>query len=60
VRRVTDSLKAFQEILADFRSSYVLQYTPTGVPAQGWHEIKVKVQRPGSFTVRARRGYQGG
>lgn len=59
VRRITDSVKAFQEILADFRSSYVLQYTPARVPSPGWHEIKVRLLRPGSFTIRARRGYQG-
>jgi len=59
VRTLSDSFKAFTDILEDFRSSYVLQYTPQGVNAPGWHEIKVKVTRSGSFTIRARRGYSG-
>ena len=59
VRRVTDSLKTFSDIVSDFRSSYLLQYTPQGVSPGGWHEIKVKVLKPGSFTVRARKGYEG-
>jgi hypothetical protein len=59
VRRVSNSQRAFEEILADFRQSYVLHYTPTGVAPGGWHEIKVSIARPGSFSVRARRGYQG-
>jgi hypothetical protein len=59
VRPLSDSFKAFADILEDFRSSYVLQYTPQGVSAPGWHELKVKVTRSGSFTIRARRGYSG-
>jgi len=59
VRPLTDSGKAFADILEDFRASYVLQYTPKGVSAPGWHDIKVKVKRAGSFTIRARRGYSG-
>jgi hypothetical protein len=59
VRPLSDSYKAFAEILDDFRNSYVLQYTPQGVSAPGWHEIKVKVTRSGSFAIRARRGYSG-
>ena len=50
---------AFKAILEDFRSSYLLRYTPRGVAAPGWHEIKIKVTRPGSFTIRARKGYEG-
>ena len=38
----------------------MLRYTPTGVRAGGWHEIVVKITRPGSYDVRARRGYEGG
>jgi hypothetical protein len=59
IRRVSDSATAFEEILDDFRTSYVLRYTPAGVPVDGWHEIKVGIARPGSFSIRARRGYQG-
>lgn len=51
--------EAFQRILDDFRSSYVLRYTPRGVDRGGWHEIEVKVIRSGSFNIRARKGYEG-
>jgi hypothetical protein len=50
---------SFQEVLDDFRRSYVLRYTPHGVARAGWHEIGVKVTRPGSLTIRARKGYEG-
>jgi hypothetical protein len=59
VRRVSDSLKTFSDIVSDFRSSYVLQYAPQGVAPAGWHELKVKVLKPGTFTIRARKGYEG-
>ena len=49
---------ALEEILDDFRTSYVLRYSPKGVDAPGWHDIDVKVRRPGSFTIRARKGYE--
>jgi hypothetical protein len=51
--------EALASIIADFRSSYVLRFTPRGVTAGGWHELRVKVTRPGSFAVRARKGYEG-
>jgi VWFA-related protein len=43
--------------LDQFRSSYVLTYTPTGVPRTGTHTIAVKVKRSG-VDVRARKGYE--
>jgi VWFA-related protein len=46
--------------LADFRSSYTLRFTATGVARQGWHELAVRIDRPGGFAVRARKGYFGG
>lgn len=46
--------------LADFRSSYTLRFTATGVPRPGWHELVVRIDRPGGFVVRARKGYFGG
>ena len=48
---------AFLDALEQFRTSYVLRYTPKGVAARGWHEITVKVTRPGRYDIRARRGY---
>lgn len=55
-----DPVKTFDRILDDFRASYVLRYTPTGVERGGWHEIEVTVPSAPRATVRARRGYYGG
>jgi VWFA-related protein len=49
----------FRKILDDFRSSYVLFYSPSGVDRSGFHTITVEVARPGAV-VTARRGYFGG
>ena len=50
---------AFQQAIDDFRHSYVLFFTPNGVPGPGWHDLSVKVTKQGSFEVRAREGYFG-
>ena len=50
----------FRKILDDFRSSYVLFYSPTGVERTGFHTITVNVTRPAGAIVTARRGYFGG
>jgi VWFA-related protein len=42
-----------------FRSAYVLRYRASGVAVAGWHELRVTVSRPGSYDVRARKGYFG-
>jgi hypothetical protein len=52
--------EALADIIADFRSSYVLHYSPKGVALPGWHELGVKVTQSGSFKIRARKGYEGG
>lgn len=49
---------AFQKILRDFRSRYILTYVPAGVPAGGFHRLDVRVKRSG-LTVKARPGYIG-
>jgi Ca-activated chloride channel family protein len=46
----------FTRAIADFKSRYVLTFSPTGVPKTGWHPIEVKLKGK-SGTVRARRGY---
>lgn len=46
----------FARIIADFRTRYVLTYTPRGVDTAGWHPLEVKVKRR-KATVTARRGY---
>jgi VWFA-related protein len=50
-------VSAFLRAINDFRGSYVLYFTPTNVQGPGWHEISVKVLKPGNYTVKARAGY---
>lgn len=60
LQRSNNAPEALAEVIAGFRSSYVLRYSPLGVAPTGWHELGVKITRPGSFKVRARKGYEGG
>jgi hypothetical protein len=55
--RDPDDLRdAFTRIVQEFRSRYVLTYTPKNVETTGWHPIEVKLkERKG--TIKARRGY---
>jgi len=46
----------FRRVLEQFRTSYVLYFTPRGVERPGAHTLEVRVKRAGS-DVRARRGY---
>ena len=55
-----DLSASFLRAFDDFRASYVVRYTATGVTRGGWHEITVRVKRPAQATVRARKGYFGG
>jgi hypothetical protein len=55
--RASSIERAFKTIFNDFRQSYVLRYSPEGVPAPGWHPIVVRVPASGNATVRARQGY---
>ncbi len=48
----------FTKILEEFRSRYVLTYSPAGVRAGGFHAVEVRVRRRG-LTVKARPGYVG-
>ena len=55
--KVTQTVEAFTEILAELRDQYVLGYYPSENPGDGtWHEVKVRVQGRG-LKVRARQGY---
>jgi tetratricopeptide (TPR) repeat protein len=47
----------FRRTFEDFRTSYMLRYSPRGVVRGGWHSINVTVSGPRNYTVRARRGY---
>lgn len=48
---------AFGRAFTEHRASYLVRYSRTGVASPGWHDISVRVMRPGKFDVRARRGY---
>jgi len=48
---------AFTEALKDFRDSYVLYFTPTGVSRTGQHKLSVTVPKFPRAQVRARSGY---
>jgi VWFA-related protein len=52
----TDLARVFASVVSDFKSRYLLTYSPQGVPATGWHPIEVKL-RGARGTVTARRGY---
>jgi VWFA-related protein len=52
-----DLTATFRRALEEFRSSYVLHYTPSNVERGGYHTLRVSVKRGPAFTVRARRGY---
>jgi VWFA-related protein len=47
-----------RDMLEEIRASYVLRYTPKGVPDTGWHPITVKLTKPGSYDIRVRPGYE--
>ena len=49
--------KAFDEILREFRTRYVLAYSPQRVDSAGWHRIEVKVKGR-NVEIKARAGYQ--
>jgi Ca-activated chloride channel family protein len=54
-RSTGDLREAFVRIVNEFRTRYLLTYTPRGVDTTGWHQISVRVKSGG--TVTARRGY---
>lgn len=47
---------AFAGFLDEFRQRYVIGYTPTGIPHDGWHRLEVKVRRNG-VEAKTRPGY---
>jgi Ca-activated chloride channel family protein len=47
---------SFRRMVQEFRSSYVLYFTPRDIESSAAHTIDVRVKRPG-VDVRARRGY---
>jgi hypothetical protein len=67
-REAGTSLSAlFEQALDEFRSSYVLTFTPKGGKAEGWHTLTVRLKdalkdslKESRPRVRWRTGYQGG
>ena len=57
--RFDDLAGALAEVFEDFRGRYLLYYVRKGVRADGWHDVTVRVTRPGSYTVNARKSYFG-
>ena len=51
-----DLRQAFTRILTEFRTRYLLTYSPQAVDKTGWHPIEVKLKNR-SGKLRARRGY---
>ena len=51
-----DLHRQFERILLEFRSRYVLTYTPAGVADTGFHQLTVRVRRSG-MSLKARPGY---
>jgi Ca-activated chloride channel family protein len=58
VSSAADLRGSFQSILQEFRSRYILSYTPEGVAPGGFHRLEVRVKRRG-VTVKSRPGYVG-
>ncbi|HUL71808.1 MAG TPA: VWA domain-containing protein [Vicinamibacterales bacterium] len=54
-----DVAPAFLNALDEFRRSYVVVYTATGVKREGWHHVAIAVRGSTKYTVRARQGYMG-
>jgi len=55
----TDVVPAFLGAIEEFRQSYVIMYTATGVPHGGYHSLTVGVRGQKSLAVRTRQGYTG-
>jgi len=53
----SDLTAIFKNAFDDFRSRYVLHFTPTGVERGGYHALEVKVPGNSRYTIAARRGY---
>ena len=59
VESTRDLSATFLKILDEFRQRYLISYSPTGVPAGGWHRLDVRVKGR-RVTVKSRAGYQAG
>jgi len=59
IETTRDLSATFLKILDEFRQRYLISYSPTGVPAGGWHHLDVRVKGR-RVTVKSRAGYQAG
>lgn len=57
VQSTRDLRNTLVRILNEYRQRYLIAYSPSGVPASGWHTVKVSVAKSGA-TIKARQGYQ--
>jgi VWFA-related protein len=55
--RASSIARAFKIIFDDFRQSYVLRFSPSGVSVRGWHTLAVQVPKVKNATIHARQGY---
>lgn len=53
------AVRTFAQILDEFRQSYVLRFSPQGVPSRGWHAVVVQVPAQSGLTIKSRSGYFG-
>jgi Ca-activated chloride channel family protein len=56
VESVDGLQRIFARVVGEFRTRYLLTYTPRGIEASGWHPIDVKLKHK-KGNVSARRGY---
>jgi Ca-activated chloride channel family protein len=54
--RSDDLRERFVRVVKEFKSRYILTYTPRNVASGGWHSLEVSLKRQRA-DVRARRGY---
>ena len=59
IERIQNLSKVFVDILNEFRTRYLISYTPAGVTRDGWHRLDVRVKGRRA-TVHARPGYLAG
>jgi VWFA-related protein len=57
IARMSRLSDAFLQIVRELRSQYYLTYTPTGGKPRSWHNVEVRVSRPG-LKVRAKKRYR--
>jgi VWFA-related protein len=59
IESTKDLSATFLTVLDEFRQRYLISFSPTGVPRDGWHRLDVRIKNR-RLTVKARTGYQAG